>query len=327
MLLSCSRILLVKRRQNKTQRQKKLAILSAKVSVDELQSKKYLETNWKVGAYQILWKGHDCSNMEFWKHVQLPQPSDGCSFPHGGNPDWSWDSATVPSNGKERHGQALGCATDVLHGLCVISGSVSFQALWPWASKGGQDSCICKFSDLLKGANFLLPLPFSATLHKLCCKTKVHLLKANLVCALGSLLVTVAAGWGRASVRFCFDTEWWVVFHTCCAVSHNKVDWSHPEVTAGWTGLSACFWAKLVCISDAGRKICPFFLCRRARVSNLQVQCGEIWLVFLWFVCCFLNSRLEHWGDGSSWRIKMRKLSYNLGLYSLKEDLWFISGF
>lgn len=96
-----------------------------KVSVDELQSKKYLETNWKVRAYQILWKGHDCSNMEFWKHVQLPQPSDGCSFPHGGNPDWSWDSATALSNREEGHGQALGCATHLLHGLCVISGSVA----------------------------------------------------------------------------------------------------------------------------------------------------------------------------------------------------------
>lgn len=30
-------------------------------------------------------------------------------------------------------------------------------------------------------------------------------------------------------------------------------------MTAGWTGLSVYFWAKLECISDAGRKICPFF--------------------------------------------------------------------
>lgn len=124
MLLSCSRILLVKRRQNKTQRQKKLAILSAKVSVDELQSKKYLETNWKVGAYQILWKGHDCSNMEFWKHVQLPQPSDGCSFPHGGNPDWSCEiRRPCRPTGRKDTGKPLAVPQ-----ICCM-GSVSFQAL------------------------------------------------------------------------------------------------------------------------------------------------------------------------------------------------------
>lgn len=108
--------------------------------------------------------------------------------------------------------------------ICCMS-SVSFSALCLWTWKGRCDSCIFKCSDLLRGASFLIPLPFSATLYKLCCKEKIHLLKADLVCALGSLLVTVAAGWGRASVGFCHGMFWhWVVggfSHLLCSVTQQ----------------------------------------------------------------------------------------------------------
>lgn len=176
--------------------------------MDELQSKKYLETNWKVGAYQILWKGHDCSNMEFWKHVQFPQQRDGCSFPHRGNLDLSvrYGDRAVKCGGKTWAGPWL-CHRSAAWVLACHSVS-----LCPCTCKGGHASCAFKFSDLLRGANFLIALSFSATLYNLCCKKNSIYWRQTLSMHLAAFLSRLLLDGEEPRWDFVSGTFWhWVV--------------------------------------------------------------------------------------------------------------------
>lgn len=59
--------------------------------------------------------------MEFWKHVQLPQQSDGCSFPHTGNLNLSVrDGDRTAKLGGETWAD-LGYATDPSPGMSLKS--------------------------------------------------------------------------------------------------------------------------------------------------------------------------------------------------------------
>lgn len=158
--------------------------------------------------------------------------------------------------------------------------------------------------------------------------------EGNLVCALGSLLVTVVGGWGRAWVRFC---QWHVLtrsggwFLTPAAQCHTtprfigsiqrwlQAGQGCQPVPEQSRSVFQMLVGKSVPSSPPSAEGHHFSIYKYSVGEDGWFSCGFVWVFFI--------QRLEHWGDSGSWRIKMRKLSENLGLYSLKDGLWLMSGF